>query len=199
MHQKENRHPHIVVISGSVRPGNYTGKATTLVLEELEKQGIPFEWVDPARLQLPLPGLDSGTASVESLKRQVASATGVIFVTPEYHGSFSSVIKRIIENLGFPSELSGKPVALLGVAASRIGAIKSREHLRGVCSHVGALVLPSLVSIARVRDIFDDEGNCRDEAAERRIRSVATTLVDYIRGYICPRVTLERMVREEGA
>ena len=59
--------------------------------------------------------------------------------------------KLVIENLGFPSVLAGKPVALVGVAAGRIGAIKSLEQLRGVCSHVGALVLPGAVSVAGVR------------------------------------------------
>jgi len=35
--------------------------------------------------------------------------------TPEYDGSLSSVMKLVIENLGFPSVLAGKPVALMGV------------------------------------------------------------------------------------
>ena len=37
-------------------------------------------------------------------------------------------MKLVIENLGFPSVLAGKPVALLGMAAGAIGAIKSLEH-----------------------------------------------------------------------
>jgi FMN reductase len=48
-------------------------------------------------------------------------------------------MKLAIDNLGFPSMLSGKPISLLGVAAGVIGAIKSLEELRGICSHVGAV------------------------------------------------------------
>lgn len=88
----------------------------------------------------------------------VSQATGVVLVTPEYHGSFSSVMKLVIENLGFPSALVGKPVALLGVAAGTIGAIKSLEHLRGVVSHVGGIALPLPISIANVQKVFDREG-----------------------------------------
>jgi chromate reductase len=106
------------------------------------------------------------------------------------------VTKLVIENLGFPSALAGKPVALLEVAAGRIGAIKSLEHLRGVCSHVGALVLPSVVSVAFVQKVFDANGRCLDAAVEEQVRGVATTILDYVHGYVCPRVTLERMVRE---
>ena len=57
----------------------------------------------------------------------IRRSTGVVLATPEYHGSFSSVMKLMIENLGFPSVLAGKSVALLGVAGGSIGAIKSLE------------------------------------------------------------------------
>ncbi len=119
----------------------------------------------------------------------------MVLATPEYHGSYSSVIKLVIENLGFPSVMAGKPVALLGVAAGVIGAIKALEHLRSVCSHIGAIVLPGPVSVAGVEKVFDAEGRCLDPATEKRIRSVATNLIDYIHANICPRMALEAMVR----
>ena len=86
-------------------------------------------------------------------------------------------------------------MALLGVAAGQIGAIKSLEALGSVCADVGAIVLPGPVSVAKVREVFDSEGRCLDSVVEKQIRSVATNLIDYIRGNICPRVALEAMVR----
>ncbi len=190
----------IVVVKGSVRPDNYTSKAVALVADEIQKNPeIDLQIVDPVALTLPLPGMGEGSTETEELQNLVSSATGVILSTPEYHGSFSSVIKLVIENLGFPSVLSGKPVALLGVAAGQIGAIKSLEHLRSVCSHVGAIVLPGPVSVAGVQDLFDEDGRCLDERVDARIRSVATNLFDYIRENICPRIALEAMVREKAA
>lgn len=133
----------IVIIPGSVRPGNYTAMAVELVADEIKKHAeIALDHIDLAELNLQPPGAGSASAELESFVETVSGATGVILATPEYHGSFSSVTKLAIENLGFPSVLSGKPVALLGVAAGAIGAIKSLEQLRGVCSHVGAIVLP---------------------------------------------------------
>ncbi len=189
---------HIVAILGSVRPGNYTGRVLALVMSELAAHGgITACLLDPAEFHLPMPGREpADPAALVQFRREVTAATGVILATPEYHGSFSSVIKLAIENLGYPSVLSGKPVALLGVAAGQIGAIKATEHLRSVCSHIGALVLPGTVSVPNVQQVFDDMGNCRDPKIERKIRSVATNLLDYIRNHICPRVALEEMVRE---
>ena len=188
----------IVAVRGSVRPGNFTAKALDLVVDELHKNPeIDVQVVDPATLNLRPPGTgEDDDEAIEEFQELLRSATGVVLSTPEYHGSYSSVIKLVIENLGFPSGLSGKPVALLGVAAGQIGAIKALEHLRSVCSHVGSIVLPGPVSVAGVQDLFDAAGNCLDEDVEERIRGLGTGLLHYIEDTICPRMCLETMVRE---
>lgn len=186
----------IVAIGGSVRKDNYTMKALNLVTDEIAKhKDIMLDVIDPAAIDLAMPGRPA-TADAAKLQQLVKEATGVILATPEYHGSFSSIMKLVIENLGFPSVLAGKPVALLGVAAGAIGAIKSLEHLRSVCSHTGAIVLPALVSVANVQKAFDANGRMTDAGTEARVRSVATGLIDYIRGSVCPRFILEDMIRK---
>jgi FMN reductase len=171
--------------------------ASRLVVDELQKHPkVTVDVVDPGALHLPFPGETSDSSGAEWLRKTVSAATGVILVTPEYHGSFSSVMKLVIENLGFPSVLAGKPIALLGVAAGTIGAIKSLEHLRGVVSHVGGIALPLPISIANVQKVFDRDGNVLDPVAEKMVRQVAENLMGYIEKNLCPLVTLERLLRE---
>ena len=192
----------IAAIIGSVRPGSNTSKALAIAVDEIaQHDGVTVDVIDPAELDLPLPGStqpSSDPAAIERLNETVTAATGVLLSTPEYHGSYSSTIKLVIDNLGFPSTMSGKPVALLGVAAGQIGAIKALEHLRSICSHVGAMVLPGPVSIAGVNKVFDDDGRCLDEKIEQRIRKGAGCLIEYIHSHICPRVALEEMIRSGG-
>ena len=200
MNDRESESIRIVAVLGTARPGNFTSKALALVIDEIKKHGdIDLEVIDPATTDLPLPGVDPDSSETKALQEIVSRATGVVFSTPEYHGSYSSVTKLIIENLGFPSVLAGKPVALVGVAAGQIGAIKALEHLRSVLSHIGAIVLPGPVSVAGVQQVFDDQGRCLQEEIEKRIRGVATNLIDYIHSNICPRVALEQLVREGTA
>jgi chromate reductase, NAD(P)H dehydrogenase (quinone) len=187
----------IAVINGSVRNGSYTNMASALVVDELRQHPkVSVDVIDPAALHLPFPGEDPDSPATRQLQKIVGAAVGVILVTPEYHGSFSSVMKLVIENLGFPSALAGKPVALLGVAAGAIGAIKSLEHLRGVVSHVGGIALPLPVSIANVQKVFDREGRVLDPMAEKIVRQAATNLMGYIEKNLCPAITLERLLRE---
>ena len=189
--------PSIVSISGTSRPDNYTSMALAVVNEELARRDTEITLFDARDLSLGFPGHGSSD-DARRLRAAIEEASGVVLATPEYHGGYSAMTKLIIENLGFPSALSEKPVALLGVAAGRIGAIKSLEQLRAVCSHVGALVLPRSVSIAGVQGAFDDEGNCTDESVETALRGVAEALLEFLESYICPKYALEAMVREEG-
>jgi FMN reductase len=98
--------------------------------------------------------------------------------------------------MGFPSPMSGKPAALLGVAQGRIGAIKSLEMLRSICSHVGCHVMPATISVANVRKAFDEDGRVLDPAVEKSVRGLAINLVDYLHRHVCPLVTIEAMARE---
>jgi len=187
----------IATLLGTSRPGNFTGKALAVVEDELRSDSrIEVTPFDPAGKRLAFPGEEGEFPDAEHLREIIADATGVILATPEYHGSPAAMAKLLIENIGFPSGLAGKPVALLGVAAGRIGAIKSLEMLRSICSHVGAMVLPSPVSIAGVQQMFDEEGRCSDEGTEKQLRGLAGKLTTYIDSHVCPKHTLEQMMRE---
>jgi NAD(P)H-dependent FMN reductase len=186
--------PTVVTISGTNRPDNYTAHALAVVNDEFTNMGITPTEFDARRMTLAFPG-QPATEDGETLKAAVEGADGIVLATPEYHGGFSAMTKLIIENMGFPSVMSKKPVALVGVAAGRIGAIKSLEQLRAVCAHTGAIVLPGSVSVAGVRGAFDAEGNCTDEATDRALRGVAGGLMEFIQDYVCPKYALEEMVR----
>ncbi len=186
----------IVTISGTNRPNNYTFRALDIVNEELRNAGIEPVVLDARELSLSFPG-HSPTGDEKKLKTVVKEAAGIILATPEYHGTFAAMTKLIIENLGFPSALSGKPVALIGVAGGKIGAIKSLEHLKGVCSHIGAIVIPGSVSIAGVQQVFDETGQCTDEKTRKSLQDVAYSLLNFLDNYICPKFALEEMVRDD--
>lgn len=188
---------NIVCISGTNRPGNFTSKALAVVINELDNLKENHTVFDARELKLDFPG-NPATADADRLTDAVANAVGVILASPEYHGAFSAMTKLILENMGFPSALAGKPVALVGVAAGRIGAIKSLEQLKNVCSHIGAIVVPGPVSIAGVRSVFDNEGNVLDAGSEQALRNVATVMHEFLNNYVRPKFMLEEMVRHEG-
>ncbi len=192
--------PQLLLISGTSRPDNFTHRALGVVHDELQQRSAQVQLIDARELHLNFPGQEE-TGDAKRLKQAVADADAVLLATPEYHGCFCAMTKLIIENLGFPSALGGKPVALVGVAAGRIGAIKSLEQLKGVMSHVGAIVVPGAVSIAGVQGVFDEQGNCTDAGTEKALRGAASGLLQFMERYVCPAyrlAELESAVRGDG-
>ncbi len=191
-------HKHILIIGGSARPKSYTMKAVTLLKNEFKNHpSYTFEIINAEDLNLALPGKDFEGSSQKMLQEKILNATGILLASPEYHGGISSTTKLIIDNSGSPSAFASKPIALLGVAAGIIGAIKSLEQIRSICAHVGAYVLPRAVSIALVQKVFDENGQCLDPNAEKQIQSALTSLIDYIEKHICPAIAFESIIRQE--
>ncbi len=150
-----------------------------VVNEALVQGGAKVDALQGAGLKLAFPGEPAGTDATE-LEKAVAAADAIVIGSPEYHGSYSAFTKLVIENLGYPSALEGKPVALLGVAGGRIGAIKCLEHLRGTCAHTGAIVLPGSVSIALAQNAFDADGSCTDDGVKKLLEEMATGLLGFL-------------------
>ena len=188
---------NIVCISGTSRPDNYTSRALAVVTNEFERSNEKFSLFDARNLDLAFPG-EPATDDAKALLEAVSNASGVVIASPEYHGGICAKTKQVIENLGFPSQLAGKPVACVGVAAGRIGAIKSLEQMKGILSHVGAIVVPGAVSIAGVRQVFDEEGNCQDEGSEKALQGLAQAMSGFLNDYVCPKFALESMVRQDA-
>ncbi|MCG8451266.1 MAG: pyridoxal-phosphate dependent enzyme [Pirellulales bacterium] len=82
MNPEQRNGVSIVAIQGSVRPGNFTAKALALTVDEVKKNEIAVELVDPSSLNLTLPGVPNDSDDPQKLQALVKEATGVILSTP---------------------------------------------------------------------------------------------------------------------
>lgn len=173
---------HLVAVSGSVRRDGYTRQFLDLLIRILERHPeVTVDCIDPGEFDLAFPGEPEAARLEEQLIARVAPADGILLSTPEYHGSYSSVLKVLIDNMGYPSVMEGKPVSLLGIATGRLGAIKALEHLRSVCSHIGAIVLPYPVSVAEAHNKIDASGECTEPELVELMENCAAQLIAYTR------------------
>lgn len=103
-------------------------------------------------------------------------ADKLIFVIPEYNGSFPGILKLFIDACSVRSKMSifkNKKAALVGVATGRAGNIRGLEHFTSVMMFMGVTVLPSLLPISAFNKMVDAEKNIVDEntlkAIERQV------------------------------
>jgi NAD(P)H-dependent FMN reductase len=142
----------IVALCGSMGRNSNTSKALTLALEGACEAGAQTTLLELHDYQLPFAGQTydyTPFPDVERLTSQIRAAHGVLWGTPEYHGSYTGVLKNALDLMGF-DEFQGKMIGLVGVAGA---ASVLLTHCR-ICAPVGrqlhAWVLPQQVSIARV-------------------------------------------------
>ena len=172
----------VVTILGSASSHSNTKKALTVVEYKFADLGAEVTQLNPLDLKLNNPATTE-TEDTKRITQLVRNADVVIMATPEYHGSYSSVIKLIIDNLGYPSALCGKAVGMIGVAASPFGALKALEHLNSITTHLGCHTYPKMVNVASCYKVFDQTGALNDESLRERLEALAEGMLDYAKKF----------------
>jgi len=129
---------HIVVVSGNPRPGSRT---STLAVAVGAALGSPIEVVEVGELGAGL--LTPGDEPTARAVRLVREAEVLVVATPTYKGSYTGVLKVLLDHL--PAQaLAGKravPVVTAGVAPQ---AEAAEALLRQLLTELGAEVAPGL-------------------------------------------------------
>lgn len=173
----------VVAISGSLRADNLTRLALEVALRGAASEGARTELVDLASLHIPFcdeRADDAYPDEVQALRTAVGVAHGILLGSPEYHGSLSGSLKNAIDLLSF-SHFEGKMVGLIAVAGGSQSATGTLAHMRTICRHLHAWVVPRQVSISRSQDAFGPGGHLRDASHEARLLEVGRDVAHYAR------------------
>src|SRR5271167_5219369 len=175
----------VLGICGSLRAGSFN-KATLRVAIELKPPGMTIETADISAF--PLYNEDVRAQGfpppVETLRRQIAAADALLFVTPEYNYSMSGVLKNAIDWASRPPDqpFAGKPVAIMGAGAGMAGTVRAQYDLRRSCVFLDMHPLNKPeVFIGQAQTKFDAEGRLTDEAGRGFIRDLLVALEQWTR------------------
>jgi FMN reductase len=162
-------------ICGSLRKGSFTRMALHLALEGAQEAGAHTHLIDLSAYQLIFcDGKEDESVypkDVFKLRDDVRAAQGIILATPEYHGSYSGVLKNALDLMGF-DEFEGKMLGLVGVSGGGMGAFGALSSLRAVGRALHAWVIPEQASIPEAWQVFDALGNLQDPHLEKRLKEV---------------------------
>jgi azobenzene reductase len=92
----------IAILIGSIRQGRQSQKIAHYLQRQLQAKGLHIDLIDLAENQLPMLEERVGRhpqlpQEVHDLSTRLHAADAVIMVTPEYHGSFSGVLKNALD------------------------------------------------------------------------------------------------------
>lgn len=179
----------VVGFPGSIREPSYTRMAVEIALRGAQEAGAETQLLDLRNYRLSLLEEEwdkrDSSPNVLKLRRDIQSAHGIILGTPEYHGSFSGIIKYAIDLMGF-DEFEGKLIGLVGVAGGKLGASESLNSLRSVGRALHAWVVPLQVSIPEAWRKFSTDGTLKDPQLEERLLDVGKQVTRFAKLHHSP-------------
>lgn len=180
----------LVGIAGSLRKGSFNAAllraaaarapaGTRVAIESIA--GIPLYDGDLEREQ----GIPE---AVTRLKDRIASARGLIIVTPEYNNSMPGVLKNAIDWLSrppgdIPRVFGDKPVAIMGATPGGAGTRLSQVAWLPVLRTLGTRAwFGKQLYVASAGTVFDAEGRLVDEKIAEHLSRFMAGFAAFVAG-----------------
>ena len=178
----------IIGISGSLRTRSFNAAllhaaagfapaGTTIEIETIK--GIPLYDGDvEASSGIP--------AVVAALKNRIASADGLLLVTPEYNNSIPGVFKNAIDWLSRPADdiprvFGGLPVGVMGASPGRFGTLLSQTAWLPVLKTLGTRPwFGQSLYLSGATRLFDASGALADEDSRKRVQAYVSGFAEFV-------------------
>jgi chromate reductase, NAD(P)H dehydrogenase (quinone) len=177
---------NIVTIVGSLRKESYNMKLAK-TMKERYKGILNIEIAEIGSFpHFDQDEEDNPPQEVKEFKQAIATADGVIIITPEYNWSIPSVLKNALDWSSRGDKVfNGKPVKTLGVTTGMLGTIRAQLHLREILAAPGiqAKLFPpggNEVLIGSSSQKFDEQtGKLVDEGTLSFLDSKIDAFIDF--------------------
>lgn len=181
----------ILSIVGSIRKESYNMQLARTIQERFQEK---FEMKIADIRSLPHFDQDEENnppQAVKEFKESVASADGVIIITPEYNWSIPGVLKNALDWASrVDNVFIGKPVMALGATPGMLGTVRAQMHLREILAAPGiqAKILPpggNEVLIGFAHQKFDEQtGQLADEGTLSFLDSKIEDFIDFVKSKV---------------
>ncbi|MEM6799846.1 MAG: NAD(P)H-dependent oxidoreductase [Bacteroidota bacterium] len=153
----------IAIVVGSIREGRQSHKIA-LYLKNLllSREGIHIDYLDLEKHELPL--LADRWQNQQPINERLQEASNIfnsadalIFVSPEYHGSYTGVLKNAVDH--FWGEFSKKVIGVVVTGSGKFGGINASHQLQHLILSLGAYPMPKKLIIPYIQKAFNEGGS----------------------------------------
>ena len=174
----------IVGLSGSLRKGSYN-TALLLAAQELHPQILQIASI----ADIPLYDADLESSGmpepVESLKRLIGGADGLLLSSPEYNNSMPGVLKNAVDWLSRPSGdirnvFRDKPVAVIGASPGGFVTISAQAAWLPVFRALGARFWTGgRLMVSGAHKVFGERGQLADAEIRERLAAFLGGFIEF--------------------
>jgi chromate reductase len=114
---------------------------------------------------------------MEIIDKIIVPSEKVVFVVPEYNGSYAGILKMFLEAIS-PKIWNHKKAAVVGIASGRGGNLIGIDQLVTVLNYLQVNVMPQRLPISRIEDLLID-GEIKDETTLKLISQFVDRFVKF--------------------
>lgn len=158
---------NIVIISGSIRRGRRSHDVAIALTAHFHSRGyIATSVLDLAEHHLPVleeqyEDSDKSIPALAEIHQKLDQADGIIFLSPEYHGSYSGALKNAVDY--FSAEFKRKPIGVVATGSGRLGGINASTDMQQLVLSLGGFPMPYKLLVPSVQHAFGENGEVKDE------------------------------------
>ena len=151
----------MVIVAGTNRAGSLTGLVARRYVDYLSREGMKGELLSLADVPSDftfsaLYGEKGCNGAFNVMARMLEGTNRVVWIVPEYNGSFPGVLKAFIDGLDV-KKMRGKLCGLIGLSSGRQGCLMGLSHLTDIFHHLGMHVYPKKLSFPNMKVTSDEE------------------------------------------
>ncbi|MEZ7502519.1 arsenical resistance protein ArsH [Psychrobacter sp. Arc29] len=173
--------PKILVLYGSVRARSFSRLAAEESSRLLRWYGCEVRMFDPSGLPLP-DDVDSDHPKVQELRQLAQWSEGMLWVSPERHGSITSIMKAQIDwiplSLGGVRPTQGKTLALMQVSGGS-QSFNTVNQMRILGRWMRMITIPNQSSIPKAFLEFNENNRMDMSPLYLRLVDVCEELVKF--------------------
>jgi len=181
--------PRILAFGGSLRAASFNQKLVTIAARGARGAGVQVTLIRLNDFPLPLYDQDleeenGMPENAAKLKALFAEHDGLLIASPEYNSGITAALKNAIDWVSRAtsqdeaplSALRGKAAAILAASPGGYGGSRSLAQLRPFLENIGVTVLEDQVTIPKVHEMMDAEGELTDPALQSAVLELGAKL-----------------------
>ena len=177
----------LLIFAGSTRQNSFNRRLAHVAADMARASGADVTLLELGDLDIPMYNADlearATPPDVMKLKQILFEHPAWIICTPEYNGSYTALLKNIIDWASSPvksdpawadgfKSFTGKVVGMLSASNGALGGLRSQSHLLPLLINLQCWVAPKAFALGRAGDAFDADGKLVNDNHRQSVQAV---------------------------